>query len=106
HQQPVSDLHLLEGDVDGRAVVLEAVGDLWSAPEQGGQALLGPARGVVLERLAAGEHQAHDQCGDVLADQDRGQDGGDSQDVDAPVAAHQVLDHAYRDPGHHHESVG
>ena len=66
---------------------------LRSPSQQGGELPLRAPRRVVLQSFPAGEHEHDHQARPVLADQHRGDDRHDREDVDAPVAAHQVPDH-------------
>ena len=98
-QEQVPGDNIGGGDVLGSPLgvsAAEPVGLLGCSLQQGIQLAAGASGGVILEGLAAGEHQDDNQRGQVLAHGNRGGYGNDGQDIQPPVARPDVPDHASR----------
>ena len=66
----------------------------WRTVKQRAQLPVGASGGIILKGGAAGQHQDDDQRRDVLANGHRGKDRRDRKNVNAPMTAQDVLDHA------------
>jgi hypothetical protein len=104
-QQSITRTHLVRTDVLEIAGLRDPVCQLRCALEQGRSSRPGPAGGVLLEGLAAGEHHHDDHGGEVLANRDSTHNRHQRQDVDPPVPAEQSPDHANGDVGGHRQRV-
>ena len=80
----VADGHVPQGDVDGRRAP-PPVGDRRDALGQGGQHGRRAPQRVGLQRLPAGQHQDDDCTRQVLAEEDRGDDGDPAEQVGPEV---------------------
>ena len=87
--QRVADRHLIQGtSAIAPSCLRWACGG--HAPGQRLQDRRGAAHGVRFERLAAREHQHDQRAGQVLAEQDRRDDGDAGQQVGAELAAQEL----------------
>nr|WP_250635785.1 hypothetical protein [Acidipropionibacterium acidipropionici] len=93
HLDPVAGHDVLDGHLLQTGVREDPGGGCGGVVQQSGEGARRPILGVVLQSLAAGEHQADDQGGPVLPDQDGGDDRDDRQQVDAVGAGAQLVDH-------------
>ena len=55
--------------------------------------------GVIFQGLAASEHDNNNEAGEVFADEDGGDDGGEGEDVDAEMAGFEGFDHVDNNSG-------
>jgi len=93
--------HVLEFGVPGEPAMRQRRGAVQQRP----QFPAGSPRCVLLQRLAAGQHQHDDERGEVFADHDRAHDGGHREDVDTPLSPEQVPHHPDRGVRRHGQGV-